>query len=312
MVKPRANVPEVPYKKVLGALKKGVRVAAGNFGEVFQAQWEISGQRTTVAIKRIHLDVDDAKALEDFRQEIELLGNLHHPNILRILCASTVAPNLCFVCEFMARGSLFDVIRKSPGLLTWDRRMTILLQMCEGLAYLHAERVVHRDLKSMNILVAEDWSVRVADFGISRLQHTTFLTTQHIAGSPAWMAPEVLRGERSSEKVDVYAFGTILWELVTLAIPWKGSSYADLVRTVGMEGKKLPWPQGAPGCPPQLQALFARCCDHTPASRPAFPAIAATLREIISSDSNQKKTEALISQLVHEDPAKLVEKIVYW
>lgn len=113
--------------------------------------------------------------MEDFRKEIELLGALNHANVLKIFCACTVSPYLCFVSEYMERGSLFDVMRKqskNPAVneFTWPRRHAVLSQSAAGLEYLHSlsPKVVHRDLKSMNILIGADWNTRIADFGISR------------------------------------------------------------------------------------------------------------------------------------------------
>jgi hypothetical protein len=273
-----ANVPEIKYRKLLAAIKKGQRVAAGNFGEVFRCK--LDGQ--VVAIKRMHFNVDDHRAVQDFRLEIGLLSAMEHPNILPIYGACTVFPNLCFVSEFMERGSLFDVIHKTPAELTWPRRIKIAIEGAAGLEYLHSlnPKVVHRDVKSMNVMIGQDFATRIGDFGISRTLQLSGaeLTTQHIAGSPAWMAGEVLRGERSTDKVDVYAYGVILWELLTLALPWSGSTYADLVRVVGLGGQRLRIPEPLPpGCPPGLPSLIGRMCDPTPAMRPSFEQVKQVL-----------------------------------
>ncbi|CAI0466968.1 unnamed protein product [Linum tenue] len=108
-------------------------------------------------------------------------------------------------------------------------------QEARGMNYLHHFNppIVHRDLKSSNLLVDKNWTVKVGDFGLSRLKHKTFLTTKSGKGTPQWMAPEVLRNEASDEKSDIYSFGVILWELATEKIPWDNLNSMQV-----LDGKK--------------------------------------------------------------------------
>jgi serine/threonine-protein kinase CTR1 len=154
-----------------------------------------------------------------------------------------------------------------------------------GMAYLHHKdrRIVHRDLKSMNLLVFGNWAVKVADFGIFREQHATFLSTQSSAGSPAWLAPEILRGERTSEKVDIYSYGVILWEIVTLQKPWAEiKSLQELITTVGLKDGRLklpePWPEG---CPRSIERVIKGCFAAQPKLRPTFDEILVEVESAI-------------------------------
>ncbi|EHA8587981.1 hypothetical protein COCNU_scaffold003768G000030 [Cocos nucifera] len=113
-----------------------------------------------------------------------------------------------------------------------------------GMNYLHncTPVIVHRDLKSPNLLVDKNWVVKVCDFGLSRMKHNTFLSSRSTAGTAEWMAPEVLRNEPSDEKCDVFSFGVILWELCTLQQPWEGMNPMQVVGAVGFQHRCLDIP----------------------------------------------------------------------
>ncbi|KAK8671215.1 hypothetical protein V6N13_037817 [Hibiscus sabdariffa] len=114
-----------------------------------------------------------------------------------------------------------------------------------GMNYLHNcnPPIIHRDLKSSNLLVDKNWTVKVGDFGLSRLKHETYLSTKNGKGTPQWMAPEVLRSEPSDEKSDVYSFGVILWELATEKIPWDSHNSMQLIGAVGFMNQRLEIPK---------------------------------------------------------------------
>jgi serine/threonine-protein kinase CTR1 len=124
--------------------------------------------------------------------------------------------------------------------------------------YLHNRNppIVHRDLKSPNLLVDKKYTVKVCDFGLSRLKASTFLSSKSAAGTPEWMAPEVLRDEPSNEKSDVYSFGVILWELATLQQPWGNLNPAQVVAAVGFKCKRLEIPRNLN---PQVAAIIEGC-----------------------------------------------------
>ncbi|XWS70255.1 hypothetical protein CRYUN_Cryun03dG0032900 [Craigia yunnanensis] len=155
----------------------------------------------------------------------------------------------------------------------------------KGMNYLHTSHptIVHRDLKTPNLLVDKNWVVKVCDFGLSRMKHHTFLSSKSTAGTfavglrPEWMAPEILRNEPANEKCDVYSFGVILWELVTLRIPWKGLNSMQVVGAVGFQNRRLEIPEDVD---PIVAQIIHECWQTEPHLRPSFTQLMSRLRRL--------------------------------
>ncbi|CAH1435745.1 unnamed protein product [Lactuca virosa] len=260
------------------------RIGAGSFGIVHRADWNGSD----VAVK-ILLEQDfHPERLNEFLQEVAIMRRLRHPNIVLFMGAVTQPPNLSIVTEYLSRGSLYRLLHK-PGAkeaLDERRRLSMAYDVAKGMNYLHRRNppIVHRDLKSPNLLVDRKYTVKVCDFGLSRLKANTFLSSKTAAGTPEWMAPEVLRDEPSNEKSDVYSFGVILWELATLQQPWGNLNPAQVVAAVGFKCKRLEIPRDVN---PQVAALIEACWANEPWKRPSFSAIMDTLRPLTKPPTPQ-------------------------
>ena len=219
----------------------------------------------TVAIKRMAFPSTDAE-LTRLCREVNLMRGLTHPNLLTILGVCASNDSLTIITELMTRGSIYHWLHKDcrgvPPPLTYALRM--LIDTAAALAHLHTRspRVAHRDLKTLNLLLAADYSVRVADFGLSR----EFAHTQPMSrvGTVQYAAPEVLLGKAYSHKCDVWSFGIVCWEMCTGLVPFVGLSSEDVARKVAVEGLRLPPPANAPM--PLLQ-IMAKCWWQ-PAKRP--------------------------------------------
>ncbi|XP_068326253.1 uncharacterized protein [Pyrus communis] len=196
----------------------GEQVGQGSCGTVYHGLWYGSD----VAVKVFSWQEYSEDVIFSFRQEVSLMKRLRHPNVLLFMGAVTSPQRLCIVTEFLPRGSLFCLLQRNTSKLDWRRRVHMAINIARGMNYLHHFNppIIHRDLKSSNLLVDKYWTVKVGDFGLSRLKQDTFLTTKTGKGTPQWMAPEVLRNEPSDEKSDIYSYGVILWELATEKIPW--------------------------------------------------------------------------------------------
>ena len=217
------------------------------------------------------------------------MKKLRHPNIVQFMGACTKPPHLCIVTQFVPRGSLFKMLhRAQPGALAnldERRRLQMALDVCRGMNYLHTCRppVIHRDLKSPNLLVEKDMTIKVCDFGLSRVRHATILSAKSQAGTPEWTAPEVLQGQSCSEASDVYSFGVILWELSTGEVPWSEKTAMQVVGAVGFAHERLPVPTNIR---PAMQDLMRRCFGPAE-DRPSFSEIISILKRQIAAMTPQ-------------------------
>ncbi|MCD7446189.1 hypothetical protein HAX54_045246 [Datura stramonium] len=252
----------------------GARVGIGFFGEVFRGIWN----GTEVAVK-VFLEQDlTEENIEDFANEISILSRIRHPNVILFLGACTTPPRLSVITEFMEMGSLYHLIHVSgqKNNLSWQRRLKMLCDICRGLMCIHRMKIVHRDLKSGNCLVNKHYKVKICDFGLSRSLTPTPVQDSSSAGTPEWMAPELIRNEPFTEKCDIFSLGVIIWELYTLKRPWEGVPAIQVVYAVANDGKRLEIPEGP------LGKLIADCWAE-PDERPSCEEILSRLRDCRSS-----------------------------
>ncbi|KAM9375375.1 interleukin-1 receptor-associated kinase 4 isoform 2-T2 [Pholidichthys leucotaenia] len=195
----------------------GSRLGEGGFGTVYKG---LLNDRL-VAVKKLN-PVDDMplEALQvQFNQEIEALKVLKHENLVDMVGFSCDEQHLCLVYAFMANGSLLDCLACAEGTppLSWQQRCLIVEGTARGLEYLHSNHHIHRDVKSANILLDENFVAKISDFGLTRAsarRTSTTMMTERIVGTRAYMAPEALRGE-ITPKSDIFSFGVVLLEILS-------------------------------------------------------------------------------------------------
>ncbi|KAK9068436.1 hypothetical protein SSX86_012550 [Deinandra increscens subsp. villosa] len=269
------DVFDIPWTDIV--LKE--KVGEGSFGTVHRAIWNSED----VAVKTLSLEQDfHPESVNEFWREVAIMRRLQHPNIVLFMGVVTQPPNLSIVTEYLPRGSLFRLLHK-PGpkkILDEQHRLRMAFDVAKGMNYLHKRNppIVHRDLKSPNLLVDKNYTVKVADFGLSRLKTNTFLSSKSAAGTAQWMAPEVLNDDPSNEKSDVYSFGVILWELVTLQVPWSSLTAPQVAVAVGCNHRRLEIPRDVNH---QVAALIQACWAIDPSKRPSFSSIMKSLRSLI-------------------------------
>ena len=182
--------------------------------------------------------------------------------------------------EYMPRGSLHQLLRDSQAEKLWDVRMRIALDITRGLAYLHAENIVHRDIKSMNVLLTEGKAC-LADFGLARVKTETRAATTNIVqavGTLRWMAPELFSPRAVlTRKSDVYSLGFTLWELATRKLPFESTSSNELIGLWVKQGTREDIPED---CPAKLASAITSCWHADPNCRPEADAVATLLMSV--------------------------------
>ncbi|CAL5368228.1 unnamed protein product [Camellia sinensis] len=206
------------YKDLKSATKKFSeenKLGEGGFSDVYKGTLK---NGNIIAVKKLALSSSRAKA--DFESEVKLISNVHHRNLIRLLGCSNKGPELLLVYEYMANGSLDRFLYgERRGALNWKQRFEIIFGTARGLAYLHEQFhvcIIHRDIKSSNILLDDDFQPKIADFGLARLlpEDQSHLSTR-FAGTLGYTAPEYAIHGQLSEKVDTYSFGVVVLEIIS-------------------------------------------------------------------------------------------------
>ncbi|PWA98017.1 serine-threonine/tyrosine-protein kinase catalytic domain-containing protein [Artemisia annua] len=312
---------------------EGLVIGSGGFGKVYKGHIH-HRSASHVAIKR--LDLMSNQGSPEFRTEIEMLSKLRHCNIVSLIGYCNEGKEMILVYDYMPHGTLKDWLSKADDSLTWLQRLRICIGAARGLEYLHTgtgtqHGIVHRDVKSSNILLDDNFAAKVSDFGLAKIgptnQTCTYVSTG-VKGTFGYMDPYYFYTEKLTRKSDVYSFGVVLLEVIS------GRSAVDSTLSEEQWGL-APWAQGrikegklgriidsrltgqiSSNCLKQFAGLACRCLNDQPNHRPTMSEIIARLELILSLEerleSSMTTEDKFINKLKFFFPTKIQFKASKW
>ena len=218
--------------------------------------------------------------MKDFATELAIMVKLRSPRIVSVYGVVTTDSSwLGLVVEYCAGGDLREALDADDAAsIDEAQRRSWLSDIALGMAYLYSKGVEHRDLKTLNVLLDRDRRCKVTDFGLSKSESLNTAATQSTMGgakgTPAYMAPELLDSNTFTEETDVYAYGMIVFEVLTGENPWRGLNQMQIMMQVCIKKER---PTIDVDAPADLAALMRRCWDHEPDARQTFAAIKAEI-----------------------------------
>ncbi|XP_069191350.1 LIM domain kinase 1-like isoform X2 [Procambarus clarkii] len=258
-------------------LTQGELLGKGFFGQVYKMTHSETGE--VMVLKELYRV--DEQAQKNFLKEVAVLRSLSHKNVLRFIGVLYKDRKLHLLTEYISGGTLKEIIHNLEETLPWDQRISFAKDIASGMAYLHNCDIIHRDLNSNNCLVREDKRVVVADFGLARIMPQNNWTAERkkfgkkyarkkrytVVGNPYWMAPEMMKGNKYDEKVDIFSFGIILCEII-------GRVEADpdyMPRSMDFGLNETVFhAKYCQDCPEPFYKIAFMCCNTNPDARPAF------------------------------------------
>jgi len=235
-------------------------IAKGSYGVVFKGT--VPDVPTTVAIK--DMDIVDSSVVDDWKKELTVMNKNQSPYVVEVYGYSNKHNVVSIVMEFMTRGDLFTILHKKNTVLSLLERLRMARHCLLGISLLHQHQVIHRDVKSLNILVSEDFACKLTDFGCAKLMSDNKILLTANSGTPLWMAPEVKMGVYTFS-ADIYSTGLVLYELFERKLP----SWDDNRKVVIL-------PQYY-----KYQNIITPCIDTNPEKRPTAAQMVQRLDQMI-------------------------------
>ncbi|KAG8057623.1 hypothetical protein GUJ93_ZPchr0002g24490 [Zizania palustris] len=273
-------------------LKFGNKVASGSYGDLYRGTY----CSQDVAIKVLKPERINVDMQREFAQEVYIMRKVRHKNVVQFIGACTKPPNLCIITEFMSSGSVYDYLHKHKGVFKLPALLGVAMDVSKGMSYLHQNNIIHRDLKTANLLMNENGTVKVADFGVARVKVQSGVMTAE-TGTYRWMAPEVIEHKPYDHKADVFSFGILMWELLTGKIPYEYLTPLQAAVGVVQKGLRPTIPKNAHA---KLSELLQKCWQQDPAERPDFSEILETLQRIaeeVGDEHEGKHKEKILGGL---------------
>lgn len=242
------------------------KAGSGISSDVYQGLDKRTGK--LVAIKKLNYEKLDDNKLQYFQRELTTSIIANHPTVLKFIGATDIVP-FCFITEWMPNKTLYHDLHQNH-MLDATMKTIAMYDIARGMNFLHLNQIIHRDLKSLNILLDEHGFIKISDFGLSRHFNGNDILTKNI-GTPHWMAPELLNVKNNyDEKVDVYAYAIVCWECATGEIPYQDLEPAEIISKVLTRNYR---PKFTSNVSAPLRTLIVDCWDSDPKMRPSFQQI---------------------------------------
>jgi serine/threonine-protein kinase len=240
----------------------------GAYAETYKALDTRSGDTVVLKMPNPNLFADPG-LFQRYRRESDIARKLDHPGVQRGVDGGDTRTEPYLVLEYIDGDNLRRVLRSGPDLIPVDKALDWGRQLAAAIAYLHQEGIVHRDLKPENVLVTTDGRLKIADFGTAMLEGARRLTWKHLSeslGTPDYMSPEQIQGGRGDDRSDVYAWGVLMYELLTGRVPFGGDNWmAVMAGHLGEHPK--PIADLRPDVPPALAAVVTHAMRRYPEHR---------------------------------------------
>jgi len=216
------------------------------------------------------------------------MAKLRSPFIVQFF-GYCISPHKCLVMEYMPKGSLYAVLH-SNQVLNWTIRIKVAFEISAGLSFLHQEKILHRDIKSLNVLLNQEWGAKLSDFGLSKVKNESQSTStvKSSVGTVAWMAPELsFTDDGCTPASDIYSLGVTLWELAAREIPFKKVAKPALIPMRAQAGYRDDIPSD---CPAKLNSLIQACWATEPSQRPDAEQVATFMKSEQTDFNTFKKS----------------------
>ncbi len=242
-------------------------MAQGGMADIYRA-YDLVNRRDIVLKIPDQMMIGDPAQYERFQRELEVLNTLNHPTILHGLGSGQYNRIPYLTTELVKGKSLRDIIAASAPLPP-DQAVPLMRKIAEGMAYCHDQDVVHRDLKPENILVTDEGQPIIMDFGLALTKgshRVTYANLSATAGTPDYMAPEQIEGQRGDPRTDLYALGTIFYEMLSGTLPFSADNNFAVMQ-LHLNGVAPRLDQVQPAVSSELAAIVAKCLQRDPADR---------------------------------------------
>lgn len=252
-------------------------LGAGSFADVYAVRWK----EKQVAFKKFKCQTE-SENLRQLSSEASMLRKFPHRNIVELLGVCLYQPNLGLLMEYMEGGSLQQKLGQTDHELPWTERVHIATEVSYGLQHLHSNGIIHRDLKTSNILVGSNGEIKIADLGLAKSsQETTEIKSEAgpAAGTVAWSAPEVLKSKRYSFASDIYSLALVLWAIATQREPWADKLQQQITFAVLMQRSRPPITDND-RVPPAYSKLIRSCWVVKPKRRLEINSVVDALQAI--------------------------------